>query len=180
MDAKIPVMYPLSFHIHRLDREEFVVKRSFLPGLLFVILLAGSATATEDDFGLGIIIGEPTGFSGKLWTSSTTAVDGAIAWSFNGDNALHLHADYLTHRFNLIHVDQGRMAVHFGIGGRLKFDDDDSFGIRFPVGLTYMVANSPFDVFLEVVPLLDIAPDTEFNPNAAIGMRYFFGTARKY
>ncbi len=52
MDAKIPVMYPLSFHIHRLDREEFVVKRSFLPGLLFVILLAGSATATEDDFGL--------------------------------------------------------------------------------------------------------------------------------
>ncbi len=156
------------------------MRRIFLTVMIAVSLFAGSAGATRDEFGLGIILGEPTGISGKLWTSATTAVDGAIAWSFGNQDALHLHADYLMHRFDLIHVDQGRMAVHFGLGARLKFDDDDSFGIRFPIGLTYLVANSPLDIFLEVVPLLDIVPDTDFNPNAAIGVRYFFGSTKKY
>lgn len=156
------------------------MRRILLVCTIAAATFAAPGRAAQDDFGLGIMLGEPTGISGKMWLSSTTAVDGAVAWSFSNQNALHLHADYLAHRFDLIHVDQGRMAVHFGIGARLKFDDNDSFGIRFPVGLTYLVANSPLDVFLELVPLLDIVPDTEFNPNAAIGVRYFFGGATQY
>jgi hypothetical protein len=30
------------------------------------------------------------------------------------------------------------------------------------------------DIFLEVVPILDLAPKTDFKINAAIGARYFF------
>ena len=40
--------------------------------------------------------------------------------------------------------------------------------------LNYIFETSPFDVFLEVVPVLDLAPDTEFDFNAAIGARFFF------
>jgi hypothetical protein len=139
------------------------------------MLLSTAAFAQNELFGIGVIVGEPTGLSGKLWLTGHTAIDGAVAWSFGNQDALHLHADYLVHNLNLIRVDQGRMAVHFGIGGRLKFDDDSSFGIRVPIGLTYLFQDAPMDVFLEVVPLMDLAPKTEFNPNAAIGVRYFFG-----
>jgi hypothetical protein len=30
------------------------------------------------------------------------------------------------------------------------------------------------DVFLEIVPLVDLAPDTDFELNASVGARWFF------
>lgn len=35
--------------------------------------LAGSSFGQNGDIGLGIILGEPTGLSAKLWTAKTTA-----------------------------------------------------------------------------------------------------------
>jgi hypothetical protein len=52
--------------------------------------------------------------------------------------------------------------------------DDARLGARIPVGLEYIFPDQHFDIFLEVVPLLDLIPDTDFTLNAAIGARYFF------
>ena len=147
--------------------------RSIAIALVAVMILAGSAAA-QGNFGLGIILGEPTGVSAKLWLSDRTAVDAAAAWSFSDEAAFHIHADFLLHNFDLITVEKGRLPIHFGIGGRLKFEDDTKLGIRIPVGLTYIFEDAPIDVFFEVVPILDVAPDTEFEANAAIGARFFF------
>ncbi len=112
----------------------------------------------------------------KNWLSRDTALDIALAWSFEGDNSFTIHGDYLTHRFHLISVRKGRLPVYFGLGGRIKFDGDDiKVGIRVPVGLNYLFENAPLDLFLEVVPRLELVPDTEVNLNAAVGIRYFFG-----
>jgi hypothetical protein len=142
--------------------------------LLGVVVLAGSA-ASQGNFGLGIIVGEPTGVSAKLWLTERTAVDMAAAWSFSDESAFHLHADYLLHNFDLINVQKGKLPIHFGIGGRLKFEDESRFGVRIPVGLTYIFAGAPVDIFFEVVPILDLIPDTDFTANAAIGARFYFG-----
>ncbi len=150
------------------------MNRAIIIGLLGVMILAGSAAA-QGNFGLGIIVGEPTGVSAKLWLTDRTAVDAAAAWSFSDEAAFHLHADYLFHNFDLISVEQGRLPVHFGIGGRVKFEDDSKFGVRIPIGLTYIFDGAPLDVFFEVVPILDLVPDTEFTANGAVGIRYFFG-----
>lgn len=148
--------------------------------LPFLALPAASRAA--DGFGLGIMVGEPTGLSGKLWLGSRSAVDMGVAWSFEGPDALHLHSDYLAHNFNLIRVDKGALALHYGAGAHLKIDDgdDDVFGLRIPVGLTYHFAGAPMDVFLEVVPVMDIVPDMDFEPGGALGVRYFFGRRASY
>jgi hypothetical protein len=149
--------------------------KKYLSCLLFVIIISASFTRSQDkDFGLGIILGEPTGVSFKYWTGSNTAFDGAVAWSFVNGGAFHVHADYILHSFNLIHVESGRLPVYYGIGGRIKFLDDAGIGVRVPVGLAYLFDNAPIDIFLEVVPILDLAPKTDFKINAAIGGRYFF------
>lgn len=44
-------------------------------------LFAGIASAQGRNFGLGVVIGAPTGISAKVWTSGTTAVDFALGWS---------------------------------------------------------------------------------------------------
>jgi hypothetical protein len=148
-----------------------------------ILLLAGTtATAAGGNFGLGVIVGEPTGVSLKIWTAENRAFDGGLAWSLGHDYTFHFHADYLFHEFSLITVEKGRLPLYYGIGGRIKIldddirnnDNDDRIGIRFPVGLEYLFDNAPFDIFLEVVPILDLTPETEVDLNAAIGFRYFF------
>ena len=150
--------------------------------IMLVALTAGAAWA-QHDFGLGIIVGEPTGISGKLWLGKTTAIDGAVAWSFEGEDAFHLHMDYLLHSFDLIRVDKGKLPLYYGIGGRIKFhgdhgrndhDNDARVGLRIPVGLEYIFSGERVDIFLEIVPLLDLVPDTDFSLNGGIGVRYFF------
>jgi len=47
-------------------------------------------------------------------------------------------------------------------------------GLRIPVGLEYIFSGERVDIFLEIVPLLDLVPDTDFSLNGGIGVRYFF------
>jgi len=142
--------------------------------ILFSILFLSAANAQSKGIGLGLIIGEPTGISFKYWTTSTTAFDAALAWSFIDEGAFHIHGDYLFHNFTLISVPKGKLPFYYGIGGRLKTAHDARFGIRVPLGLAYLFQNAPVDIFLEVVPILDLTPKTDFSINAAIGARYFF------
>jgi hypothetical protein len=150
--------------------------------LLIIIVLAitvhnSGAARSAKNFGLGIIVGEPTGLSGKLWLSGKSAIDGAVAWSLSDDEAFHIHGDYLLHNFGLIEVEKGSMPFYFGIGGRIKFRDephDDIVSARIPVGLNYMFESTSLDIFVEVVPMLDLVPDTDFDIAGGIGIRYFF------
>lgn len=143
--------------------------------MLIVTLLPLTARAKNQRvFGLGVILGEPTGLSAKLWTSRTTALDGALAWSFGREDAFHIHGDFLFHDYHLIKVSEGKLPVYYGIGGRLKLELESLLGVRFPLGLNYQFAKAPLDLFIEIVPILELVPATDFNLNAAIGMRFFF------
>ena len=153
-------------------------RKTLLCGLTFVLLILvffpQSARSQEKGWGLGIILGEPTGVSFKKWLNKDHAVDAAAAWSFGNEDAFHLHADYLFHNRNLINIDGNRIPFYYGVGGRLKFQDQSRFGIRFPVGITFFIREAPIDLFFELVPILDLAPSTDFDLNAAIGARYYF------
>jgi hypothetical protein len=148
--------------------------RSILLIFLTCLLACASAQAQDEGFGLGVILGEPTGISGKLWVEDNKAFDGAIAWSFEDETAVHLHTDLLFHSGNVVRVEMSKLLGYYGIGGRIKFEDNTKVGIRVPLGFNYIATKTPVDVFLEIVPLLDLAPGTKFNVNAAIGIRYFF------
>ncbi len=141
-----------------------------------VLLLAGGLPATAQDrgLGLGLILGEPTGVSLKSWTGRKTAIDAAAAWSFDRDGSLHLHADYLIHDFNLLKTRTGRLPVYYGIGGRIRLEDKTRIGIRFPVGMSYIFDDAPFDIFLELGPVFDVVPGTELTVSGFIGFRYYF------
>jgi hypothetical protein len=151
----------------------------FLPVLLISFNLAH---AQDRGMGLGVILGEPTGISMKGWITQTQAVDGGLAWSFGKYDSLQVHADYLFHDFNLFKVEKGRLPIYFGIGGRFKLGDRDNvinndnnhIGIRIPLGINYLFSKYPVDIFLEVVPVMDLVPGTEFSFNAGIGARFFF------
>jgi hypothetical protein len=149
--------------------------KKYFSYLLFIIVVSASFIhAQNKGFGLGIIAGEPTGVTFKYWTGNNSAFDGAVAWSFINGGAFHIHADYILHSFNLFRIESGSLPLYYGIGGRIKFLDDAGIGVRVPVGLAYLFDEAPIDIFLEIVPILDLAPKTDFKINAALGGRYFF------
>ena len=149
------------------------MKKFILIAAVFIIL-TNLTLSQSRGFGLGIVLGEPTGLSAKLWTGSSNAFDFAAAWSFKGDGQLLLQADYVWHSFDLIRVSSGRLPLYYGIGGRIIFADDPLLGIRIPLGLNYQFASAPIDIFAEIVPILDLIPSTDFDLGGGLGVRFWF------
>lgn len=161
---------------------------------LLLVLAASSmlsaAVAQSQGFGLGIMLGSPTGLNGKAWISGDKALDFGLAWGLWHGGYLHVHGDYLFHKMDLITVPKGKLPLYFGPGLRIRswgdgrywrggrWHDYDgnrvSVGVRIPVGLAYIFDDAPVDVFIEAVPTLDLAPATYFDLDGAIGARFWF------
>jgi hypothetical protein len=139
-----------------------------------IALFSLSIFAQDEGFGLGLIFGEPTGLSAKLWTSQRTALDAAVAWSFSGVGWLHLQADFLMHNYDIISVSEGKLPLYYGGGAYLAFSSDLGLGIRVPLGLAYQFEGAPVDVFAEIAPGLALLPDIGFYIGGGIGARYYF------
>ncbi|HLU65595.1 MAG TPA: hypothetical protein VKZ63_04940 [Kofleriaceae bacterium] len=176
--------------------------RMILAGLAAACLIAALAAPAEAQrrqspraasfeanktFGLGIMIGAPTGLSGKYYLSSSTAIDFALGvyHEFRYDDALQVHADFLWHPATLAAADPFLLALYFGVGGRLldhdegrDYRDDTHLGVRVPVGLLMDFNTVPLDIFFELALVADILVDTDHHDHVdfdgAIGVRYYF------
>ena len=160
--------------------------------LCLLLVVQGSLAQQSEfgfgqNFGLGVIVGEPTGISAKLWTSNDTAFDFGLGWSmggdrigrydgfYNGGSRLHFHMDYLWHSFDAIRSTE-RFPLYYGLGGRLNNGAgyNSSLAVRGVIGIAWLPSGAPMDVFLELVPSLQLTSSTGFGMDAGFGVRYFF------
>jgi hypothetical protein len=164
------------------------MKRNILIGamLLLIAFAVKPAIAQDRGFGIGLILGEPTGISAKLWTSQNNAFDFGLGVGLGGDrikyqgnynngSRLHFHMDYLWHAFNVISSTE-RFPLYYGVGGRFNSGGgyDGSLGLRGVFGIAWLPRATPIDVFLELVPVFQVTPLTGLGMNAGLGIRYFF------
>lgn len=164
------------------------MKKLFMAALIGTTAFA--AGAREGELGAGLTLGDPTGITAKYWLDEQAAVDAAVAWSLD-DQRFNLHADYLLHSFEQMKGEPLQWAYHYGIGARVKFADnnsgndngksednnkeDASLGVRFPLGLDFYPTQLPrLEFFVEIAPVLDVIPDTDFDLEFGIGARFYF------
>ncbi len=151
----------------------------------------GKKFQANKDFGLGIMLGAPSGLSGKYFYASSTAIDfgiGAIGRYRNRDG-LHFHVDHLWHPVSLISNPSFELPLYIGIGGRYfdfdfndnrdGYDDGSVLGVRVPVGIAFDFNNVPLDIFVELAFVLDFYvsdydDDVDGDLNGAVGIRYWF------
>jgi hypothetical protein len=168
-----------------------------LSGLLALALaaFAGLAAAPRrahadgGPFGLGIILGSPTGISLKYYLgASGQAIDGAIGAAFVGSSGIHIHGDYLWHPVVLTSDPSFTLPLHLGVGLRVldhdrgrDGDDHIHVGVRAPVGITFDFTQVPLDVFAEIALIVDFHPSEGtdgdhigLDLNAGVGVRYYF------
>lgn len=158
----------------------------FSMALFLIIIITKPIIAQDKGFGLGVILGEPTGLSAKLWTSQINAFDFGLGVGLGGDRIkyrgpydktgrIHFHMDYLWHSFNAISSTE-KFPLYYGIGGKFNTGAgyEDSFGIRGVFGIAWFPRATPIDVFFEIVPVFQVTPLTGLGMNAGLGLRYFF------
>src|ERR1035437_1385447 len=166
-----------------------VIKKNLLFGLVLglIMVLAKPIAAHDHGFGIGIILGEPTGISAKLWTSKNNAFDFGLGFAIGGDrisnhgnyyyggSRIHFHMDYLWHSFNVIRSTE-RFPLYYGFGARFNSGGgyDGSFGIRGVIGIAWFPHSTPIDIFAELVPVFQLTPLAGLGFDAGLGIRYFF------
>lgn len=154
--------------------------------LTAVILTANVYSQSRSSWGLGITLGDPTGFTAKYNMNQSNAWNFNLGSSYFGE--LRLGADYLWHfdPFNSRVV-----AMHAGFGGVMGFGEsrsvifnngrDDFFvrdnevgvGVRGLVGIDFYPTSSPFEIFFEMGPLIGLAPNTGGALDIALGFRFY-------
>ena len=153
---------------------------------------AHSTQSQSDDSttGVGVIFGEPTGFTGKFWLSSDRAVDAGLAFSFS--DFVLLYSDYLFHfpgAFGRSNAFLHQLVPYVGLGGEIFISENTAntngkyftsnnssvdFGVRIPLGIEWKIPRSPVGVFVELVPGLGLLPDTFGFFQGGVGARFYF------
>jgi hypothetical protein len=149
---------------------------------------AGRAEAQgmeKGSFGAGIILGEPTGITARLYLSESSdhAIQAAVGSAFVS-GGLQVHADYCIHPWVLEERDTFTLPLYLGPGVRVILydspggDDFVALGLRAVAGIVFDFKNVPIDVFLEVAGVVEYAfKDGEgfgLTINAGLGGRYYF------
>ncbi len=84
-----------------------------------------------------------------------------------------MHSDILWHTFSSFGLTSGRMPFYAGLGGRVLLGDDSQFGIRLPLGASFLPSTDPIELFAEIAPVIKIAPDLDADIDGAIGIRVY-------
>ena len=160
------------------------MKRKILCLGLVLLFAMPAALRAQGKFGLGLIVGDPTGFSWK-YRMGLNALDGAVGFS-PVDN-FRVHVDYLwvAHPFTEQHLSLTYavgLAAGFGRTEEIETRNGDTFfsrdeptgaGIRGPIGLNYMIPRSPVELTLELAPILIFSPDGGFGFDGGFAVRFY-------
>lgn len=149
----------------------------------------------QGDFGIGVMVGSPTGLTAKKYLADQHAIDGAIGWGYAGT---HIHADYLYEKKDVLGESEARLGWFFGIGGQARMertrhgsyynrrDDHDNhdhdhdrgylhLGARVPLGLELRFQSLPqFEFFGEIALGFEIIEFPGPTLDGGIGTRFYF------
>ena len=152
-------------------------KRSPFRLLAAILLLAGASVFAQSpmnrDFGVGLILGEPSGATAKYWTAYDQALVGSVGIS--RFEATRVGLDYMWH-FNSFNSDVVGLYAGPGVAfGALQGSSGDRVGARAMLGMNIVPRSTALEVFFEAGPLFSIPSGGGVNTSldAAAGIRIY-------
>lgn len=153
-------------------------------GLLFLTSVAYGSVSPYGPkgkrFGVGLSVGDPTGFTFKGYLTQQWAIQGIFAWSFV-DESFTLIGDAVFDFFDIpVETKKFHLPFYAGVGAKASFDkggrnhDRTVGGIRIPVGVAMQFVKYPIEVFFEIAPGMEVAPSTDFDITGGLGARFYF------
>jgi len=142
--------------------------------VLLAVLWTVPARADSGQFGLGLIVGQPTGITGAYDLSDKSAIDAAVGLALFDGRDFYVHVEYLYTPFTLVHGGDLDLSAYLGIGGWLVAAGDAVIGVRAPFGLSLDFNTAPIQIFAEASVLVSLVPEVRGTVRGAAGFRYYF------
>ena len=151
-------------------------KSGILLALLAFAITPTLATAqAPEGFGIGIVVGEPSGITASLPIGATNSLNLTAGYGLSHHEAnLTLLGNYVWHERELVTVDAGKVSLYYGPGVRVLLAEAAEVGLGVTLGIDYLVETAPLQIYLEICPGINIVPNTNMNATAGLGARYFF------
>lgn len=131
---------------------------------------AVAAHAAPRELGVGVVAGDPTGATAKLWLDERLAVDAGVG--FSGDAAFW--GGLLWHDEALLpQPAEGKLALYLGAGPRVEAGREGEFGIRTLGGLSWRLQKSPLELFAEAGPVFRLTQGGGVGADGGIGVRLY-------
>ena len=142
-----------------------------------ILALAAAPSAAHADggpFGLGLVLGQPTGLTGAYRLGERYTIDAALGLDvLNNYHQFYVHADFLFVLPDLIGASSVALKPYLGPGAYLTANSF-GLGVRLPIGLSLEFHRAPLQLFLEVIPSMHLVHGVSFGIGAALGFRYYF------
>jgi hypothetical protein len=125
------------------------------------------------ELGAGVVLGNPTGITGKYWLNDNRALDAGLGF----DSDVLIYGDYLWHSFKVIpQPAEGKMPLYLGLGLQIgdTHHDNNDLGLRAVGGISYWLPRNPIEIFFELVPVFHLSRHGGSDLNAGLGLRYYF------
>lgn len=151
--------------------------------LTIIVVLVVPILVFGQNLGLGAVAGSPTGLALKYLVAHKSALAARAGWSFTGDKGFHLTGDY-QYLFPMeFQTAEGAsvsdLTPYIAAGGTLRFKDDEEtndtdfhLGLRIGGGIEYLIAR--FGIFLEILPVVNLIPSTDFDMEGGLGVLFYF------
>ena len=100
---------------HTFNPRQLQLKKMKKTLLLVVFAMAFTAAAQDykGHYGIGLALGEPSGFSIKKFNNNNEAFQYTLGYSaVKGQEGINIGADYLLHNYDLITAEKGRIPFY--------------------------------------------------------------------
>ncbi len=135
-------------------------------------------------FGIGVMLGDPSGVSGKVYLQDTMALDFGVGVGFFGGNNFHTHADLLF-QYGLRSFSAGQLDWFIGGGPKFSFfwsgrgngngnRARSALGGRGAAGLSWTFKHAPVELFMEAAAGFWLVDFVAFDFDGSVGARYYF------
>lgn len=142
--------------------------------LSFALLLVVTQPALpQKTVGLGIFLGNPSGFTVKFGVPSSASVDLLFAWRLDDTFFAQGHYNYKIHR--LARYTESEVGLYGGPGIFFRTSpwESDLMGFSGTFGLNWII-NGNLELFSELSPKIGLIRSTELDMTGGIGFRYLF------
>lgn len=150
--------------------------------------LAFSQISYAKTWGLGAVIGAPTGLSANYFLSESRTIHSTLAYDFGGHDSLQIASHYQW-RMNNLQFEKIKLGWFYGLGARLAFKDHDhdhndkhdhdddgdvDLGPSGTIGLFHEFEEVPLEVFLKGNLTVNLISDTDVDADVMLGLHYNF------
>ena len=141
-------------------------------------LLAQAARgARHQTLGVGVNLGEPIGFDGRLYFLEHLSLDLITGYGFD-EKAFIIQPSILFNMNDVLDYNGRNFSFvpYFGAGFKTGIAEGGNgvAALRFPLGLNWVLQRGLYEVSLEFAPGVQFSPgNTAFDATGGVGLRYF-------